>query len=77
MIRRNSISLRAFIVYMENSLRFEISLRSIWRHGIFAAGGAFVPKKEKKKKKNFIWFGQKEPIKVQNFKLSTADVKFH
>ena len=26
---------------------------------------------------NFIWFGQKEPIKVQNFRLSTAHVKFH
>ena len=30
MILRNFISLRAFIVYMENLLRFEISLRSIW-----------------------------------------------
>ena len=30
MILRNFISLRAFFVYMENSLRFEISLRSIW-----------------------------------------------
>ena len=30
MILRNFISLRAFTVYMENSLRFEISLRSIW-----------------------------------------------
>ena len=26
---------------------------------------------------NFVWFGQKEPIKVQNFRLSTAHVKFH
>ena len=26
---------------------------------------------------NFIWFGQKEPIKVQNFRLFTAHVKFH
>ena len=26
---------------------------------------------------SFIWFGQKEPIKVQNFGLSTAYVKFH
>ena len=26
---------------------------------------------------NFIWFGQKEPIKVQNFRLSTAHVKCH
>ena len=26
---------------------------------------------------NFIWFKQKEPIKVQNFRLSTAHVKFH
>ena len=26
---------------------------------------------------NFIWFLQKEPIKVQNFRLSTAQVKFH
>ena len=24
-----------------------------------------------------IWFGQKEPMKVQNFRLSTAHVKFH
>ena len=31
MILRNFISLRAFTVYMENPLRFEISLRSIWR----------------------------------------------
>ena len=30
MILRNFISLRAFTVYMENSLWFEISLRSIW-----------------------------------------------
>ena len=27
--------------------------------------------------KFFIWFGQREPIKVQNFRLSTAYVKFH
>ena len=26
---------------------------------------------------NFIWFGKKEPIKVQNFRLSTAHMKFH
>ena len=26
---------------------------------------------------NFIWFRQKEPVKVQNFRLSTAHVKFH
>ena len=26
---------------------------------------------------NFIWFGQEEPIKVQNLRLSTAHVKFH
>ena len=26
---------------------------------------------------NFIWFLQKEHIKVQNFRLSTAQVKFH
>ena len=25
----------------------------------------------------FIWFVQKEPIKVQNFRLSTVQVKFH
>ena len=31
MILRSFISLRAFTVYMENSLRFEVSLRSIWR----------------------------------------------
>ena len=30
MILRNFIWLRAFTVHMENSLRFEISLRSIW-----------------------------------------------
>ena len=30
MILRNFISLRAFTAYMENSLRFEISLWSIW-----------------------------------------------
>ena len=30
MILRNFILLQAFTVYMENSLRFEISLRSIW-----------------------------------------------
>ena len=30
MILRYFISLQAFTVYMENSLRFEISLRSIW-----------------------------------------------
>ena len=30
MILRNFVSLQAFTVYMENSLRFEISLRSIW-----------------------------------------------
>ena len=30
MILRNFISLRAFTVYMKNSLRFEISLPSIW-----------------------------------------------
>ena len=30
MILRNFILLRAFTVYMENSLQFEISLRSIW-----------------------------------------------
>ena len=30
MTLRKFISLRAFTVYMENSLRFEISLRSIW-----------------------------------------------
>ena len=30
MILRNFISLRAFSVYTENSLRFEMSLRSIW-----------------------------------------------
>ena len=30
MILRNFILLRAFTVYMENSLRFENSLRSIW-----------------------------------------------
>ena len=30
MILCNFISLRAFFVYMKNSLRFEISLRSIW-----------------------------------------------
>ena len=30
MILGNFISLRAFTVYMENSLQFEISLRSIW-----------------------------------------------
>ena len=30
MILRNFISLRAFTVYMENSLRFEISLRPSW-----------------------------------------------
>ena len=30
MILRNFISLRAFTVYMENSLWFEISLRSMW-----------------------------------------------
>ena len=30
MILRNFISLRAFTVYMENSLQFEISLWSIW-----------------------------------------------
>ena len=26
---------------------------------------------------NFIWFGQKEPIRVENFRFSTAQVKFH
>ena len=26
---------------------------------------------------NFIWFWQKEPTEVENFKLSTAHVKFH
>ena len=26
---------------------------------------------------NFIWFLQREPTKVQNFRLSTAQVKFH
>ena len=26
---------------------------------------------------NFVWFRQKEPIKKQNFRLSTAHVKFH
>ena len=26
---------------------------------------------------NFIWFGQKQPIKVQNFRLLTAHVKFY
>ena len=26
---------------------------------------------------NCTWFGQREPIKVQNFRLSTADIKFH
>ena len=26
---------------------------------------------------NFVWFSQKEPIKVQNFRLLTAQVKFH
>ena len=26
---------------------------------------------------NFIWFGQTKPIKVQNFRLLTAHVKFH
>ena len=26
---------------------------------------------------NFIWFGQKEPIKVQNFRSSTGHMKFH
>ena len=26
---------------------------------------------------NFKWFGQKEPIKMQNLRLSTAHVKFH
>ena len=31
MILRNFMSLRAFTAYMENSLRFEISLRSIWQ----------------------------------------------
>ena len=30
MILRNFISLQAFTVYMENSLRFEISLQSNW-----------------------------------------------
>ena len=30
MILRNFISLRAFTVYIENSLGFEISLRLIW-----------------------------------------------
>ena len=30
MILRNFISLQAFTLYMENLLRFEISLRSIW-----------------------------------------------
>ena len=30
MILRNFISLRAFTVYMESSLGFEISLRAIW-----------------------------------------------
>ena len=30
MILRNFISLRGFTVYMENSLRFEILLRSNW-----------------------------------------------
>ena len=27
--------------------------------------------------RNFIWFGQKEPIKVQNFRFWTAHMKFH
>ena len=27
--------------------------------------------------RNFIWFGQMRPIKVQNFRLLTAHVKFH
>ena len=31
MILRKFISLRAFTVYIENLLQFEISLRSIWR----------------------------------------------
>ena len=26
---------------------------------------------------NFIWFRQKEPIKMQSFRLSTTHVKFH
>ena len=26
---------------------------------------------------NFMWFGRKEPIKVQNFRHSTVHVKFH
>ena len=26
---------------------------------------------------NFTWFGQKEPIKVKNVRLSTAHLKFH
>ena len=30
MILRNFISLRAYTIYMENPLRFEISLQSIW-----------------------------------------------
>ena len=35
MILRNFISLQSFIVYTENSLRFEISLRSNWLHPRF------------------------------------------
>ena len=27
--------------------------------------------------RNFIWFGQKEPTKMQNLRLSTVHVKFH
>ena len=27
--------------------------------------------------RSFIWFGQKEPIKAQNFRISTTHVKFH
>ena len=27
--------------------------------------------------RSFIWFGQKDPIKVQNFRISTTHLKFH
>ena len=52
---------------LPNDLRLRIS-----RHGIFAAGGAFVPTQEKKKKKKDL--GSQEPKKhLENLKIGKRE----
>ena len=81
MILRNFTSLRAFTVYMENSLRFEISLRSNLSPRHFRRWGPWCPHKKKKIDRSEICtevsFTPPEVMWMLIMKLPYIEVKFY